>query len=153
MTASEQITAIRQELTTQLARHHRCWSQDVLPKLTQNGIHLLHYHELVESEREQLRQYFVREVFPTLTPLAFDPASSVSAYFESEFQLGRRVRDPERGECFARVKLPDVFPRLIPVMRAQAPSPGPNEFPPPKGQSFVWFEEIVAAHVATVSGT
>jgi len=150
MTASEQITAIRQELTTQLARHHRCWSQDVLPKLTQNGIHLLHYHELVESEREQLRQYFVREVFPTLTPLAFDPAHPFPHISNLSFNLAVVVRDPERGECFARVKLPDVFPRLIPVMRAQAPSPGPNEFPPPKGQSFVWFEEIVAAHVGAL---
>lgn len=147
MTASEQITAIRQELTVQLARHQACWSQDVLPKLSEAGIHLLHYRDLSEAEREQVRQYFTREVFPTLTPLAFDPAHPFPHISNLSFNLAVVVRDPERGECFARVKLPDVFPRLVPVARSQSDGPEYPPTPAGKGHFFVWFEEVVAAHV------
>lgn len=148
MTPSEQIAAIRKELTTQLDRHYACWSQDVLPKLSDAGIHLLHYRDLDEADREQLRQYFTREVFPTLTPLAFDPAHPFPHISNLSFNLAVVVRDPERGECFARVKLPDVFPRLVPFQRT--PSADDSEKLPPRADrehSFVWFEEIVAAHV------
>src|SRR5687767_1332921 len=40
MTPSEQIAAIRQELTRQLSRYHACWSADVLPKLREAGIQI-----------------------------------------------------------------------------------------------------------------
>lgn len=97
MTPSEQITAIRQELTRQLSRYHACWSQDVLPELRQAGIQILHYGDLAETEQERLRQYFLREVFPTLTPLAFDPAHPFPHISNLSFNLAVVVRDSERG--------------------------------------------------------
>ncbi|MEP6887987.1 MAG: polyphosphate kinase 1 [Nitrospirales bacterium] len=151
MTPSEQITAIRQELTRQLSRYHACWSQNVLPQLREAGIQVLHYGELVETEQERLRQYFLRDVFPTLTPLAFDPAHPFPHISNLSFNLAVVVRDPERGECFARVKLPDVFPRLLPVLNEPGNNPEQKDLPKTgKGHSFVWFEEIVAANLETL---
>lgn len=151
MTPSEQITAIRQELTRQLSRYHACWSEDVLPRLREAGIQILHYGDLAETEQERLRQYFLREVFPTLTPLAFDPAHPFPHISNLSFNLAVVVRDPERGECFARVKLPDVFPRLVPVLNEpEHPLAQKNLPKTDKGQSFVWFEEIVAANLETL---
>ncbi|HKN87915.1 MAG TPA: polyphosphate kinase 1 [Nitrospiraceae bacterium] len=151
MTPSEQITAIRQELTSQLSRYQACWSQDLLPKLREAGIHMLHYDHLSITERERLRQYFLREVFPTLTPLAFDPAHPFPHISNLSFNLAVVVRDPERGACFARVKLPDVFPRLVPVLNDTVDGLSHTDLPPTgKGHSFVWFEEVVAAHVGTL---
>ena len=151
MTPSEQITAIRQELTNQLSRHQACWSQDLLPKLREAGIQILHYDDVALTERERLRQYFLREVFPTLTPLAFDPAHPFPHISNLSFNLAVVVRDPERGACFARVKLPDVFPRLVPILNDAVDGLGHTDLPPTgKGYSFVWFEEIVAAHVGAL---
>jgi polyphosphate kinase len=151
MTPSEQITAIRQELARHLRRYHACWSEDVLPRLREAGIHILHYGDLVENEQERLRQYFIREVFPTLTPLAFDPAHPFPHISNLSFNLAVVVRDPERGECFARVKLPDVFPRLVPVLDEPERHSEQTGLPKPgKGHSFVWFEELVAANLETL---
>lgn len=151
MAPSEELTAIRQELTRQLRRYHACWSEDVLPKLREAGIQILHYANVAESEQERLRQYFLHEVFPTLTPLAFDPAHPFPHISNLSFNLAVVVKDPERGECFARVKLPDVFPRLVPVLNDPATPPDQPALPPPdKGYSFVWFEEIVAANLGTL---
>ncbi len=73
MTPSEQISAVRQELMGQLTRFSRCWQHDILPKLELSGIHVLRYNQLQPKQRQLLRRYFSREIFPTLTPLAFDP--------------------------------------------------------------------------------
>jgi polyphosphate kinase len=151
MTPSEQIAAIRQELKRQLSRYHACWSEDVLPKLREAGIHVVHYGDLADTEQERLRQYFLREVFPTLTPLAFDPAHPFPHISNLSFNLAVVVRDPERGECFARLKLPDVFPRLVPVLTQPGNHVAQTDLPSTgKGYSFVWFEEIVAANLETL---
>jgi polyphosphate kinase len=151
MTPSEQIAAIRQELTRQLDCYHICWSQDVLPKLREAGIDIIRYADLADAEQKRLQQYFIREVFPTLTPLAFDPAHPFPHISNLSFNLAVVVRDPERGECFARVKLPDVFSRLVPVMREHAKRPmQPDPTDRVKGHGFVWFEEIVSANLGTL---
>ena len=151
MTPSEQITAIRQELTGQLNRYHACWREDLLPELHEAGIHVLHYDEVEVCEQERLRQYFLRDVFPTLTPLAFDPAHPFPHISNLSFNLAVVVRDPERGACFARVKLPDVFPRLVPLLKVAVDGHDPGDLPATgKGDTFVWFEEIVAAHIGAL---
>src|SRR5688572_887930 len=73
MTASEQILAINPQLIVLSARYDLCWKQDILRSLGEAGIRVLHYAELTQKERETIQQYFHREIFPVLTPLAFDP--------------------------------------------------------------------------------
>ena len=145
MTPSEQMLAICRELTVHLERHQACWKNDLLPRLHEAGIHVLHMNELNQRERDSLRQYFSREIFPTLTPLAIDPTHPFPHISNLSFNLAVVVKDPERGECFARVKLPDAFRRLISI-------PGQEDEPSKKSelagsrkiQRFVWLEEIVA---------
>ncbi|MDN5940722.1 MAG: hypothetical protein L0H94_02475, partial [Nitrospira sp.] len=115
MTPSEQILAINRELVSHFERQDVCWKQDLLPGLREAGIHVLHYVELAQADREALQQYFQREIFPVLTPLAFDPTHPFPHISSLSFNLAVIVKDPERGDCFARVKVPDVFPRLVPI--------------------------------------
>ena len=145
MTPSEQMLAICRDLTVHSERHQRCWKEDLLPKLREAGVQVLHFNELGQRDRDSLRQHFVREIFPTLTPLAIDPTHPFPHISNLSFNLAVVVKDPERGECFARVKLPDAFRRLVPI-------PGQDEATPKKAelekhqklQRFVWLEEIVA---------
>jgi polyphosphate kinase len=119
MTPSEQILAINRELIAHYERYDLCWRQDVLPGLGAAGIRVLHYVELAQKEREALQQYFQREIFPVLTPLAFDPTHPFPHVSSLSFNLAVLVKDPERGDCFARIKVPDVFPRLLPIHTEQ----------------------------------
>ncbi|HKT34139.1 MAG TPA: polyphosphate kinase 1 [Nitrospira sp.] len=145
MTPSEQMLAICRDLTVHLERHEACWKHDLLPKLHEAGIHVLHINELEQQEREILRQHFLREIFPTLTPLAIDPTHPFPHISNLSFNLAVVVKDPERGECFARVKLPDVFRRLVSIPEHDAGIPKTNELEGShKLQRFVWLEEIVA---------
>ncbi|MFZ1802755.1 MAG: polyphosphate kinase 1, partial [Nitrospira sp.] len=145
MTPSEQILAINRELMVHYERYDRCWKQDVLPGLAESGIRILRYVELGQREREAIQGYFQREIFPVLTPLAFDPTHPFPHISSLSFNLAVLVKDPERGDCFARVKVPDVFPRLVPiptdedVARQQMGLGGVGGV-----QQFVWLEEVIA---------
>ncbi len=145
MTPSEQILAINRELMVHYERYDRCWTQDVLPGLAEAGIRVRHYVELEQREREAIQGYFQREIFPVLTPLAFDPTHPFPHISSLSFNLAVLVKDPEHGDCFARVKVPDVFPRLVPiptdedVARQQMGLGGAGRV-----QQFVWLEEVIA---------
>ena len=145
MTPSDQMLAICRELTVHLERHQACWKNDLLPRLREAGIQVLHTNELSQRDRESLRQYFLRELFPTLTPLAIDPTHPFPHISNLSFDLAVVVKDPERGECFARVKLPDVFRRLVSVPGHDEDAPTKKELEgSQKSQRFVWLEEVVA---------
>ncbi|MFB3145761.1 MAG: polyphosphate kinase 1, partial [Nitrospirales bacterium] len=148
MTPSEQISAVRQELMGQLTRFSRCWLNDILPKLELSGIHVLRYNQLQPKQQQLLRRYFSREIFPTLTPLAFDPAHPFPHISNLSFNLAVVAKDPERGECFARVKIPDTFPRLLRIPNedrvTESEQLGLTEL---AENNFVWLEEVVAANI------
>jgi len=148
MTPFEQISAVRQELMGQLTRFSHCWQHDILPKLELSGIHVLRYNQLQPKQRQLLRRYFSREIFPTLTPLAFDPAHPFPHISNLSFNLAVVAKDPERGECFARVKIPDTFPRLLRIPNedrvTESERLGLTEL---AENNFVWLEEVVAANI------
>ena len=53
-------------------------------------------------------------MFPVLTPLAVDPGHPFPYISDLALSLAVNVADPETGDRrFARLKVPDVFPRLI----------------------------------------
>lgn len=73
MSPAEQLTAIRDRLDPALDLAVGCWKEDLLPRLSEAGIQVLAYDQLKGKQRRLLRRLFKREIFPVLTPLAFDP--------------------------------------------------------------------------------
>jgi polyphosphate kinase len=148
MTPAGQLAAVHEEVERQLARHTACWQQDLLPKLREAGIEIKTYDALQPKQQDFLHDYFAQEIFPTLTPLAFDPAHPFPHISNLSLNLAVVVHDPDFGERFARVKVPDVFPRLIPVPREEDPDAlsATSEVPYP-GYHLVWIEDVLAAHL------
>jgi polyphosphate kinase len=148
MTPAEQMAAIRRELLVQLAQHADCWRHDLLPKLHDAGIHVLDYRDTSETQRARLREFFSREIFPVLTPLAFDPSHPFPHISNLSLNLAVVVEDPDEGERFARLKVPDVFPRLLPVP-AETPSPdeGERSLETRTSTTFVWLEDVITANL------
>ncbi len=136
---TEALGAIREIILQQLELHSNCWNDDVMPLLKSSGIHLAHYAELTEQQKTALGQYFTREIFPVLTPLAFDPAHPFPHISNLSLNLAVVVNDPVEGERFARLKVPtDTFTRLIPVPTADNTE---------DKKTFVWLEEVIAANL------
>src|SRR6266404_8960651 len=74
MTAEEQLREIRSRLRPMVAELSRTLREEILPALEREGIAIAAYHSLTGDERARLDNYFARDVFPVLTPLAVDPA-------------------------------------------------------------------------------
>jgi polyphosphate kinase len=151
MSPAQQLTAIHDRLEPQLAEAARCWAEDLQPKLSSAGIHVLPYDELKSKQRKLLRKMFKRELFPVLTPLASDPSHPFPHISNLSVNLAVVIKDPNQGERFARVKVPHMFPRLIRVPSEEKVDPqarlGLEDF---RYSNFVWLEDVVAANLDTL---
>jgi len=118
MTAAEQLTEIRNRLQPMVLEQMRCLKEDVLPALASEGIVVAPYESLTKAERDQADEYFAREVFPVLTPLAVDPAHPFPYISGLSLNFGIIVRsnDDEGTQTrFIRLKVPPSLPGLVQV--------------------------------------
>jgi polyphosphate kinase len=112
--ASQQLQAIRAAVLPMLAEQARVYREEIRPALRSHGVHLLDWHELSEEERKFADEYFRRDLFPVLTPLAVDPGHPFPFISNLSESLGIVLRHPEEGErLFARVKMPANLPSWI----------------------------------------
>src|SRR3954464_2206492 len=94
----------------------RLWHEQLTPMLAEQGILVGSIDDCTEDELTELTSRFDQEVFPVLTPLAVGPGQPFPYISGLSMSLGVFVREPESGEDrFARVKVPEVLPRFLPV--------------------------------------
>src|SRR5206468_3463864 len=113
-TAGEQVAAARQRVLELVAEHSSAWAE-VRKALAEEGIEIVKY-AAVPEHHETLRQRFIDEIYPVLTPLAVDPGHPFPYISTLSLSIAVGLRDPETDEQhFARVKVPQILPRLIEV--------------------------------------
>jgi len=135
LTPLEQLETINEELLPLLEAHGKLWHGDLQPKLRTAGISIHSVKDLDVDKRQGLRDYFERMIFPALTPLALDFNQPFPFISNLSINLAVSVRHPQRGDRYARVKIPlDLFPRFVPI-----PGSAPGRI-----QDFVLLEDLVA---------
>lgn len=144
--AQEQLQVIREELLKQLPLKDSCWNEVLEPALREKGIKVLNYFELSGEDREKLRDYFERNIFPLLTPLGFDSGHPFPHISNLSLNLAVLIDDLEYGERFARVKIPPMFTRLI-VVPEEGQEKIISSFEELKSGRFVWLEQLIAANL------
>jgi polyphosphate kinase len=145
MTPAAQLGLVREKVTSLLRGAHECLQRQVLPALRKVGIDVVDYAHLSSRQRSAVNRYFAETVFPTLTPLAFDPGRPFPHISNLSLNLAILLRDREDSEHFARVKIPNSIPQLVAVDPVP-PNKGKNGRRPVR-QCFVWLEQLVAANL------
>ncbi|HEX2948858.1 MAG TPA: polyphosphate kinase 1 [Armatimonadota bacterium] len=142
VSADETMTRIRHDVQRMLEEQYHLWHDDLLPSLRSAGIHILDKRELSVQQQAQLRELFTREIYPVLTPFALDSAHPFPHISSLSLNLAVVVEDPHQGKLFARVKVPEVFPRLLPL-------PGQDDQHTAQNQpiSLVWLEDVITANL------
>ncbi|HOU41613.1 MAG TPA: polyphosphate kinase 1, partial [Promineifilum sp.] len=139
----EQLANVHRTLTQLFSEANAIWRDQLHPQLAEANVHVLGYEELSKGQRNKLRAYFEREIFPVLTPLASDPSRPFPHISNLSLNLAVQVRDPKTGDLhFARVKVPPALPRLVPLKRFD-----PDQLSTPAVQKFVWAEQVIAANL------
>ena len=133
MTPEDQLSAISGVVRDLTSRHRQCLMEDVLAALAQEGM-VLHQRmdDLAPADREHVDAYFHANVFPVLTPLAVDPGHPFPYISNLSLSLAVVLRDVNGEERFARVKVPKILPRWVPLRT-------PNQFVP--------LEELIGANL------
>jgi polyphosphate kinase len=113
-TAAEQIAAAGVRIRELVAEHSAIWV-DIRKALANAGIEIVRYNAIPEHHAA-LRQRFIDEIYPVLTPLAVDPGHPFPYISTLSLSIAVGLRDPETREShFARVKVPQILPRLYEV--------------------------------------
>jgi polyphosphate kinase len=116
LTAQEQLEAVSQHLRPLVAKQHQHFEKVIRPLLNQASIHIIDYIDLNQEQRSYLQTYFEQQIFPVLTPLAVDPGHPFPHISNLSLNLAVVVKNPETDEeLFARVKVPRVLPRFLPL--------------------------------------
>jgi polyphosphate kinase len=134
-TPVQQMVGIGERVAELVRRQESVFLDDLVPALTAVGVRLVGWDELNASEHARLSKFYDDRIFPVLTPLAVDPGHPFPYISDLALSLAATVADPETGDRrFVRLKVPDVFPRLIEAGEGR----------------FVPAEEIIAAHLHTL---
>jgi polyphosphate kinase len=132
-TALEQLGDIRTKLAGQLARLDELVLGELFPALAEAGIEVVRHEGLEEAAKRSLEEVFERDIFPVLTPLAVDPGHPFPYISNLSLNLAVLVEDPASStQRFARVKVPPLLPRFVPVG---------------DGRRFVPLEQLISAHL------
>jgi polyphosphate kinase len=123
LNTEQQLVAIRRRAHTMMRDISRCWADALRPLLAAEGIHFLEVAEYTPAITEHLARHFRTEIFPVLTPLAFDPGHPFPYISNLSKNLAVVVRHNGRTK-FARVKVPDMLPRFIQVPESIGGKPG-----------------------------
>jgi polyphosphate kinase len=115
-TATQALAEIRERALELSSRQSKLWKRELKPELAAEGIVVAHVEDCDRDELEELKSRFERQIFPVLTPLAVGPGQPFPYISGLSLSLGLFVRDPKTGEeRFARVKVPELLPRFLPV--------------------------------------
>ncbi|MGA3215110.1 MAG: polyphosphate kinase 1 [Acidimicrobiales bacterium] len=132
-TASQQLQDIRVKCTRLQARSDDVFESSLVPSLAKAGLYLTSVDELDQAEKDRVLGVFEKEIFPVLTPLAVDPGHPFPYISNLSLNLAVLVVDPgTREQRFARVKVPPLLPRFVPLNG---------------GSRFVALEQLIAANL------
>lgn len=138
LNTEEQLGAIMARSRAMLDAQAACWTDELRPMLADAGISFLEPQDYSQAIDAWLARYFKDDIYPVLTPLAFDPGhpfpyiSNLSMNFAVVVRHGGRTK-------FARVKVPDMLPRFV-----QLPD---HLSPTPDGPTFVFLEDVIRRNI------
>jgi len=133
-TPAEQLEGIRERAQELSIRAADVFASELVPALEKERIRIVRSIEALDrADLAFLEQEFDERIFPVLTPLSVDPAHPFPYISNLSLNLAAMVRDPMTGvRRFARVKVPPLLPRFVPL---------------PDGERFVPLENVIAAHL------
>ena len=143
----EQLEAVGQEVNRLLVNAQQCLRDSLTPALREAGIKILRHEDLTQEQKDDVEHIFLHKIHPVLTPMAFDPGHPFPHISNLSLNLAVLIRKSSGEARFARVKIPDTLPQLIPVIRPAGKSIrcGSSE-----DNTYIWLDDLVKAHLDTL---
>ncbi len=115
-----------------------CSTWDTLRlELASQEVSFMELEEFTPEIQGRLRQIFLKDILPVLTPLAFDPGHPFPHISNLSFNFAVVVNFNGQSR-FARVKIPDTLPRFFQI---------PEEMSGRPGMTFAFLEDVIESNL------
>ena len=118
MASKEQIDAILKETHKFTTAQYNTYNRSFLPSLKKNGLKIVtEFEKLTEEQADYVDNYFQKEVFPVLTPMAVDSSRPFPLIRNRSLNIGALLMDKKKKGTidFATVQVPSVLPRVVTI--------------------------------------
>lgn len=117
MTVIEQLNKVSPALHKQVERQYKLYNEELVPELLRNNLRIVNHHEeLTTKERVFVDEYFDKEIYPVLTPMAVDSSRPFPLIRNKSLNIGALVTKKEGSDKdieFATVQVPSGLPRIV----------------------------------------
>ena len=145
MDARQTLTRVREQAHRLIERQYRILNSDILPVLDRHGIRFLRRASWNDAQRAWIKNFFLCEVMPVLTPIGLDPSHPFPRVLNKSLNFAVELVGKDafgRNSAKAIVQAPRVLPRTILL---------PSEISG-CAHGFVFLSSILHAHVGELFG-
>jgi polyphosphate kinase len=115
MSPAEQLEKILPRTREFMNSQYSTLNRSLLPALKQNKLVLIrNYEDLNKKQAEYVDKYFMREVYPVVTPMAVDQSRPFPLVRNKTLNIGALIHDKKKDVIdIATVQVPSVLPRVV----------------------------------------
>ena len=124
----EQLKGAFTEIKKLVDEQYACWHELIVPALAKEKITFKNASQLTASERAWVQEYFTKQVFPVLTPLAIDQSHPFPEIGNKTLNIIVALDNPDSPEpdsLTAILPVPRILPRLVQITPEKT---GPQAF-------------------------
>ena len=124
---------------------YRLFNEDITPALARAGIRFLQPADFTEAQATWIKDYFVREVMPVLTPIGLDVSHPFPRVLNKSLNFAVELQGKDafgRNSGIAIVPAPRVLPRVVQLPTGLSQAEAQTEF--------VLLSSIMHAHMSAL---
>ncbi len=114
--AHEAFNLVSAEAHSIVAEQYKHLNNTILPLLAEQGIRFLRRSKWTDAQRDWIREYFLHEMVPVLTPIGLDPSHPFPRVLNKSLNFAVELEGKDafgRSSNAAIVQAPRVLPRVI----------------------------------------
>ena len=127
MTAQEQLRVLNEKMQAFCEKQYTTYNRALLPKLSEEGLEIISFSELSEKEMDFLEEYFHKNIYPVLTPMAIDSSRPFPLIQNKTLNIAALIKSRNKDKKekkeydIATVQVPSVLPRVILLPQKDGP--------------------------------
>lgn len=138
LSATETLARISHRVRRMVDDQYRCWREEVRPALEANRVRFHTYPDVPERERAHFADFFEKQIYPVLTPLAVDPAHPFPQLLNKSLNVIVELEGEGLETDIAVVQAPRILPRVVRFSDSK------------DGEDYVFLGNIIQQHVQSL---